>query len=56
MYRLKNDDTHIICKVGGDVQSDQSQFQNAATMKRGVDDRTVFNACTVEDWKRILNI
>ena len=35
--------TYVICKVGGDDQSDQSEFKNAATMKRGVDDSTVYS-------------
>ena len=37
---------HIICKVEGDGQSDQSEFQNA-TMKRGVDDFTVYSIAFV---------
>ena len=35
--------TYVICKVGGDGHSDQSEFQNAVTMKRGVDDSTVYS-------------
>nr|XP_047129431.1 uncharacterized protein LOC124809395 [Hydra vulgaris] len=38
----ERDNAQIICKVGGDGQSDQSEFQNSATMKRGVDDRSVY--------------
>ena len=36
------DNIYVICKVGGDGQSDQSEFQNAATKKRGMDDSTVY--------------
>nr|XP_047142895.1 uncharacterized protein LOC124817133 [Hydra vulgaris] len=39
----ERDNAQIICKVGGDGQSDQSDFQNSATMKRGVDDRSVYS-------------
>ena len=39
----ERDNVQIICKVGGDGQSDQSEFQNSATMKRGVDDRSVYS-------------
>ena len=39
----ERDNIYVICKVGGDGQSDQSGFQNAATMKRGVDDSTVYS-------------
>ncbi|XP_047134708.1 uncharacterized protein LOC124812305 [Hydra vulgaris] len=39
----ERDNVQIICKVGGDGQSDQSEFQNSATMKRGVDNRSVYS-------------
>ena len=39
----ERDNIYVICKVGGDGQSDQSEFQNAATIKRGVDDSTVYS-------------
>ncbi|XP_065678219.1 uncharacterized protein LOC136093186 [Hydra vulgaris] len=39
----ERNNVQIICKVGGDGQSDQSEFQNSATMKRGVDDRSVYS-------------
>ena len=39
----ERDNIYVICKVGGDGQSDQSEFQNVATMKRGVDDSTVYS-------------
>ncbi|XP_065650477.1 uncharacterized protein LOC136078622 [Hydra vulgaris] len=39
----ERDNIYVICKVGGDGQSDQSEFQNAAPMKRGKDDSTLYS-------------
>ena len=39
----ERDNIYVICKVGGDGQSDQTEFQNAVTMKRDVDNSTVYS-------------